>query len=145
MMSNEGKESCRTIGLIAERIICLADYYDDALGQCERSIFYDPRYEDKENIVADMKEAAKEISNTVKHISVGDLTSLYQTHGISLTEYADGISLALFAEKYINRNVRNCAKALEEIVIDMLYLKLDDDKKYKKIAEGVRENNEKKC
>ena len=142
MISNEGKEFCRTIGLTTERIICLADYYDDTLGRHEKSLFYDPRYEDKENIIADMKEAAKEIEDTVKHIGVSDLTMLYQEHGISLTEYSDGISFAVFAETYSNRNVRNQAKALEEIVIDMIYLELKDDAKYKKIAEGECENND---
>ena len=136
MISNECKDLCRTSGLAVERIICLTDYYDDTVKQNEKKIFYDPKYECKDKIIADMKEASKEIVDTLKQISIGDHNQLYQMFGISLIEYADNLSRAVFAERYMNDDTKNKAKALETIIIDMIYLELTDEIKYKRIAEG---------
>ena len=136
MVSNECKKWCRNAGLMVESVICLADYYDDKMEKCTRSIYYDPRYEEKDNVIIDMREAANKITAALKHINIEDLTILYDLFGISLMEYADNIMGAVFAEEYDNAKTRRCAKALEELVIDMLYLKLADDIKYKRIVEG---------
>ena len=137
MVSNECKKWCRNAGLMTECVICLADYYDDEEGEKNKmAAYYNARYEDKENVMKDMREAASDITAELKHIKMEDLKILYDMFGISLMEYAENISNAVFAEKYDNEKTRKCAKALEKLIIDMLYLELKNDKEYKKIIKG---------
>ena len=141
MVSNECKKWCRNAGLMVECIICLADYYDDEQGGKNKMVaYYNARYENKDNVITDMREATSDIIAELKHINMEDLKILYDSFGISLMEYAENISNAVFAENYDNEKTRRCAKALEALVIDMLYLELKNDKKYKEIVEGEQFN-----
>ena len=77
MVSNEGKEILRGIGLLAEHIICAADSY------CEVA--------DKRKVVNDISETAARVKKEVKHISIKDLKTLNDKCGIAIFEYVDSI------------------------------------------------------
>lgn len=136
MVSNDCKEKCRSIGLATERIICYAAFYDDG-GKYKRSVYYNPRYEKKENIINDITEAAKEIIDTAKQIYTDDLELLYREHGISLLEYTDMIYDAAVQERYSNDEIKRYANAIESFVIDLIYFDVADDSKYRNIANGI--------
>ena len=51
MISNEGREFCRGIGLLAEHIICMADSYEEPIEKFKKSPFYSPEFEDKGRIM----------------------------------------------------------------------------------------------
>ena len=137
MVSNECKKWCRNAGLMTECVICLADYYDDEEdGKNKMAAYYNARYENKDNVITDMREAANNIIAELKHINMEDLKILYDRFGISIVEYGENILNAVFAAEYDNEKVRKCAKALETLIIDMLYLELKNDKEYKEIVEG---------
>ena len=142
MVSNVCKEKCRSIGLAAERIICYTAFFDDNESY-RRSIYYDPRYEVKENIITDIIEAASEIQDTVKQINTDDLHFLFSEYGISLLEYCDMIYNAAIQESYSIDKIKRCADAIEAFVIDMIYFDIANDNKYMNIVKGVKENEKK--
>lgn len=55
MISNEGREFCRGIGLLAEHIICMADSFEEPIEKFRKSLFYSPEFEDKGKIIQDSK------------------------------------------------------------------------------------------
>lgn len=141
MISNEGKEFCRGIGLLAEHIICMADSYDEPIEKYRKSPFYSPEFEDKEKIIQDNLETANRIKNEVKLISIDDLEELHDTHGIALVEYVDMLADAVRAEPYNNNEVKFKADAIVSIVLDIVHLEIRDDEIYKKIVRGeINEN-----
>lgn len=75
MVSNEGKEILRGIGLLAEHIICTADSYGEVA--------------DKRKVVIDISETAAGVKKEVKHISINDLKMLNDKYGIAIFEYVD--------------------------------------------------------
>ena len=141
MISNEGKEFCRGIGLLAEHIICMADSYDEPLEKLRKSPFYMPEFEDKGNIIRDNIETANRIKDEIKLISINDLGVLHDVYGIALIEYADLLGDAVRKEPYENNDVKYKADAIVSIVLDMLHRELRDDAVYKKLAAGVEHEN----
>ena len=77
MISNEGKEICRGIGLLAEHIICMTDSYEDPIEKFRKSPFYLPELEDKRNIAQDNIETANRIKDEVKLLNEKDLSILH--------------------------------------------------------------------
>lgn len=136
MLTEKSKEALRSIGQIAEHIICLTDCYDDKLENYVKTVFYNPEYANKTNIINDMYKTAVEIRNLFNEITVTDLIWLYNEKSISVMELIDSIESAVIKDIYENSRVRNSAKAVEELVIDMLYRKIQNAEKYKKIANG---------
>ena len=63
MVSNDCKEKCRDIGLLAENIICMADCYEEPIEKFRKSIFYKPEFEDKEKL---MQNAPEQENNMFK-------------------------------------------------------------------------------
>ena len=138
MVSDECKKWCRNAGLMVECVICLADYYDDRGEKYKTTAYYNARYENKDNVITDMREAATNIVKELKHINMEDLKILYDRFGISIMEYGENILNAVFASEYDNEKVRKSAKALEALIIDMLYLELKNDEKYRRIIKGEK-------
>lgn len=141
MISNEGKEFCRGIGLLAEHIICMADSYDEPIEKFRKSPFYMPELEDKGNIIQDNIETANRIKDEIKLISIEDLGILHDMYGIALIEYVDMLGDAVRKEPYQNNEVKFKSDAIVSIVLDILHRELRDDEVYKKLAEGVEHEN----
>lgn len=127
MVSNEGKEILRGIGLLAEHIICTADSY------CEVS--------DKRKVVIDISETAARVKKEVKHISIKDLETLNDKCGIAIFEYVDMLDAAARKEPYNNNEVRFKADAVVSIVLDIIYREIRSNEIYRKISEGVINEN----
>ena len=127
------------MGLLAEHIICLADCYDDKLENYVKTVFYNPEYAVKSNIVKDMYNTATEMRELFNEMKVEDLMWLYNEKNISVMELVDFIESAVRSEIYTNDKVRNAAKAFEEFILDMLYREIQDGEKYKNIAKSKNE------
>ena len=141
MISNEGKEFCRGIGLLAEHIICMADSYEEPIEKFRKSPFYLPEFEDKAKLIQDNIETANRIKDEVKLISINDLGILHDMYGIALIEYVDMLGDAVRKEPYENNEVKFKADAIVSIVLDMLHRELRDDAVYKKLAKGDEHEN----
>lgn len=141
MISNEGKEFCRGIGLLAEHIICMADSYEEPTEKFRKSPFYMPELEDKGNIIRDNIETANRIKDEIKLISIKDLEILHDAYGIAVVEYVDMLGDAVRKEPYENNEVKFKADAIVSIVLDILHRELRDDAVYKKLAEGEEHEN----
>ncbi|MBQ2922113.1 MAG: hypothetical protein IJE60_03325 [Tyzzerella sp.] len=141
MISNEGREFCRGIGLLAEHIICMADSFEEPIEKFRKSLFYSPEFEDKGKIIQDNINTANRIRDEVKLISINDLEELHDTHGIAIVEYVDMLSNAVRAEPYDNNEVKFKSDAVVSIMLDIVHREIRDDDTYKKIAEGeINEN-----
>ena len=141
MISNDSKEVCRGIGLLAEHIICMADSYEEPIEKFRKSPFYSSEFEDKGKIIQDNIDTANRINTEIKHISVNDFGVLYDKYGIALIEYVDMLGDAVRKEPYENNKVKFKADAIVSIVLDILHRELRDDEVYKKIAKGeINEN-----
>ena len=141
MISNDSKEVCRGIGLLAEHIICMADSYEEPIEKFRKSPFYSPEFEDKGKIIQDNIDTANRINTEIKLISVNDFGVLYDKYGIALIEYVDMLGDAVRKEPYENNEVKFKADAIVSIVLDILHRELRDDEVYKKIAKGeINEN-----
>ena len=127
MVSNEGKEILRGIGLLAEHMICAADSY------CEVS--------DKRKVVNDISETAARVKKEVKHISIKDLKTLNDKYGIAIFEYVDMLDAAARKEPYNNNEVRFKADAVVSIVLDIIHREIRSSEIYRKISEGVVNEN----
>ena len=92
MVTNEGKEILRGIGLLAEHIICTADSYGEIA--------------DKRKVVIDISETAARVKKEVKQISIKDLKTLNDKYGIAIFEYVDMLDAAARKEPYNNNEVR---------------------------------------
>ena len=141
MISNEGKEICRGIGLLAEHIICMTDSYEDPIEKFRKSPFYLPELEDKRNIAQDNIETANRIKDEVKLLNEKDLSILHDTYGINLIEYVDMLYDAAKNQPYINSTVKFKADAVVSIVLDILHRELRDDAVYRNLAEGGEHEN----
>lgn len=139
MLTDKSKEILRSMGLLAEHIICLADCYDDKLENYVKTVFYNPEYAVKSNIVKDMYNTATEMRELFNEMKVEDLMWLYNEKNISVMELVDFIESAVRSEIYTNYKVRNAAKAFEEFILDMLYREIQDGEKYKNIAKSKNE------
>lgn len=141
MISNEGKEVCRGIGLLAEHIICMADSYEEPVEKFRKSSFYLPEFEDKEKIIQDNIETSNKINTEIKLININDFSVLHDMYGIALMEYVDMLGETVRKEPYENNEVKFKADAIVSIVLDILHRELRDDEVYKKIAKGeINEN-----
>ena len=127
MVSNEGKEILRGIGLLAEHIICAADSY------CEVA--------DKREAVIDMSETAARVKKEVKQISIKDLETLNDKYGIAVFEYVDMLDEAARKEPYNNNKVKFKADAVVSIVLDIIYREIRSNEIYRKISGGVINEN----
>ena len=127
MISNEGKEILRGIGLLAEHIICAADSY------CEVS--------DKGKVVNDISETAARVKKEVKQISIKDLETLNSKYGIAVFKYVDMLDAAARKEPYNNNEVKFKADAVVSIVLDIIHREIRSNEIYRKISEGVINEN----
>ena len=84
MISNEGREYCRGIGLLAEHIICMADSFEEPIERFRKSLYYSPEFEDKGKIIQDNIDTANRIRDEANLISIDDLEALYREHGIAI-------------------------------------------------------------
>lgn len=141
MITNEGKEFCKGIGLLAEHIICMADSFGESIEKFRKSPFYMPEFEDKGNIIRDNIETANRIKDKIKCISIKDLGILHDVYGIALIEYVDMLGDAVRKEPYENNEVKYKADAIVSIALDILHRELRDDTVYKKLAEGEKHEN----
>ena len=141
MISNEGREFCRGIGLLAEHIICMADSFEEPIKKFRKSLFYSPEFEDKGKIIQDNIDTANRIRDEVKLISINDLEELHDTHGIAIVEYVDMLSNAVRAEPYDNNEVKFKSDAVVSIMLDIVHREMRDDEIYKKIAKGEKNEN----
>ena len=127
MVSNEGKEILRGIGLLAEHIICAADSYGEV--------------SDKRKVVNDISETAARVKKEVKHISIKDLKVLNDKYGIAIFEYVDMLDAAARKEPYNNNEVRFKADAVVSIVLNIIHREIRSSEIYRKISEGVVNEN----
>ena len=127
MVSNEGKEILRGIGLLAEHIICTADSYDEAA--------------DKRKVVIDISETVARVKKEVKQISIKDLETLNSKYGIAVFEYVDMLDAAARKEPYNNNEVKFKADAVVSIVLDIIHREIRNNEIYRKISEGVVNEN----
>ena len=127
MVSNEGKEILRGIGLLAEHIICTADSYGEVA--------------DKRKVVIDISETAARAKKEVKHISIKDLKMLNDKYGIAIFEYVDMLDASARKEPYNNNEVKFKADAVISMVLDIIHQNIREDADYKKISEGVINEN----
>lgn len=141
MVSNEGREYCRDIGLWAENIICMTDCYNEPIEVFRKDTLYRPEFEDKEMIVRDMQDTAKKMAERVKLISIADLQNLHNEYGVSIIEYIDMVSSVLRKEPYDNNEVKFKADAVVSLVLDIVHREMRTDVIYKQIAEGVIHEN----
>lgn len=141
MVSNDCKEKCSDIGLLAENIICMADCYEEPIEKFRKSIFYKPEFEDKEKIILDMIETSNRILEETKLLSIEDLKKLQDEYGIELSSYTDMLVEILRKEPYSNNDVKYKCDAIMSIVLDMLHRELREDSVYQRLAEGVEHEN----
>ena len=127
MVSNEGKEILRGIGLLAEHIICTADSYGEI--------------PDKREVVIDISETAARVKKEVKQISIKDLETLNSKYGIAIFEYVDMLDEAARKEPYNNNEVKFKADAVVSIVLDIIHREIRSNEIYRKISEGVINEN----
>ena len=127
MVSNEGKEIIRGIGLLAEHIICTADSYGEVA--------------DKRKVVIDISETAARMKKEVKQISIKDLETLNSKYGIAIFEYVDMLDEAARKELYNNNEVKFKADAVVSIVLDIIHREIRSSEIYRKISEGVVNEN----
>lgn len=127
MITNEGKEYLRGIGLLAENIICEADSYDEK--------------KEKESIIQSMAQTTARMKAESKLLSIADLKELLDKHNIAFVEYVDMLDDALKKEVYDNSDVKFKADAVVSIVLDIIHREIRSDEIYKKIADGeINEN-----
>ena len=127
MVSNEGKEILRDIGLLAEHVICTADSYGEAA--------------DERKVVIDISETVARVKKEVKHISIKDLKTLNDKYGIAIFEYVDILDAAARKEPYNNNEVRFKADAVVSIVLDIIHREIRSSEIYRKISEGAINEN----
>lgn len=141
MISNDGKEIYRGIGLLAEHIICMAVSYEEPIEKFRKSPFYLPELEDKRNIIQDNIESSSRIKSELKLISASDSKILHEVYGIDMNEYADLLDNAVKNEPYENNEVKFKSDAIVSIVLDILHRELRDDAIYRNLAEGGEHEN----
>lgn len=127
MITNDGKEYLRGIGLLAENIICETDSYDEK--------------KDKESIIQSMAQTTARMKAESKLLSIADLKELLDKHNVAFVEYVDMLDDAVKREVYDNNDVKFKADAVVSIVLDIIHREIRSDEIYKKIADGeINEN-----
>lgn len=127
MITNEGKEYLRGIGLLTENIICETDSYDEK--------------KDKESIIQSMAQTTARMKAESKLLSIADLKELLDKHNVAFVEYVDMLDDAVKREVYDNNDVKFKADAVVSIVLDIIHREIRSDEIYKKIADGeINEN-----
>lgn len=127
MITNEGKEYLRGIGLLAENIICETDSYDEK--------------KEKESIIQSMAQTTARMKAESKLLSIADLKELLDKHNVAFVEYVDMLDDAVKREVYDNNDVKFKADAVVSIVLDIIHREIRSDEIYKKIADGeINEN-----
>lgn len=127
MITNEGKEYLRGIGLLAENIICEADSYDEK--------------KEKESIIQSMAQTTARMKAESKLLSIADLKELLDKHNVAFVEYVDMLDDAVKKEVYDNNEVKFKADAVVSIVLDVIHREIRSDEIYKKISNGeINEN-----
>ena len=141
MVSNEFKEKCRGIGLLAEHIVCMADGYEEPIEKFRRSLLYEEKFENKENILLDMIDTGNRIAEEIKLVSIDDLRTMQEEQGVALIDYIDMLTDALRKEPYSNNEVKFKADAIISIVLDIVHREMRSDDVYRKLAEGELNEN----
>lgn len=127
MITNEGKEYLRGIGLLAENIICEADSYDEK--------------KEKESIIQSMAQTTARMKAESKLLSIADLKELLDKYNVAFVEYVDMLDDAVKKEVYDNNEVKFKADAVVSIVLDVIHREIRSDEIYKKISNGeINEN-----
>lgn len=127
MITNDGKEYLRGIGLLAENIICETDSYDEK--------------KEKESIIQSMAQTTARMKAESKLLSIADLKELLDKHNVAFVEYVDMLDDAVKREVYDNNDVKFKADAVVSIVLDIIHREIRSDEIYKKIADGeINEN-----
>lgn len=128
MITNEGKEYLRGIGLLAENVICEADSYDE-------------KKDNKEGIIQSMAQTTARMKAESKLLSIADIKELLDKHNVAFVEYVDMLDDAVKKEVYDNNDVKFKADAVVSIVLDIIHREIRSDEIYKKIADGeINEN-----
>ena len=135
MLNNKCEEQFRTLGMLAADIICLIDCYAEPEETFRKSIYYTDLLSQKDCVVSEIREGAKKIKETIRQMDVKLLSQLYEQFSISLVEYSDMLCKAIENEKNNYTEAQNCAKAILRIAIDRIYFDLQNDTRYKEIAQ----------
>lgn len=130
MVSDVGKEVLRDIGLLAEYIIRKSKGYDDTADICI-----------KDKIIRDMAEMTSRMKNEIRLVCIDDLRILNDNHNIAVVEYVDMLDDAVKKEPYNNNEVKFKADAVISMVLDIIHQNIREDADYKKISEGVINEN----
>ena len=141
MISNEGREYCRGIGLLAEHIICMADSFEEPIERFRKSLYYSPEFEDKGKIIQDNIETSNRIRDEANLISINDLEELYGKYGIAIVEYVYMLAKVVKDDPYDNNEVKFKSDAVVSIMLDIVHREMRDDEIYKKIAKGEKNEN----
>lgn len=130
MVSDVGKEVLRDIGLLAEYIIRRSKGYDNAADDCI-----------KDKIIRDMAEMTSRMKNEIRLVCIDDLRILNNNHDIAVVEYVDMLDDAVKKEPYNNNEVKFKADAVISMVLDIIHQNIREDADYRKISEGVINEN----
>ena len=130
MVRDVGKEVLRDIGLLAEYIIRKSKGYDDMADDCI-----------KDKIIRDMAEMTSRMKNEIRLVCIDDLRILNDNHNIAIVEYVDMLDDAVKKEPYNNNEVKFKAEAVISMVLDIIHQNIREDADYKKISEGVINEN----
>ena len=130
MVSDVGKEVLRDIGLLVEYIIRKSKGYDDMADDCI-----------KDKIIRDMAEMTSRMKNEIRLVCIDDLRILNDNHNIAVVEYVDMLDDAVKKEPYNNNEVKFKADAVISMVLDIIHQNIREDVDYKKISEGVINEN----
>ena len=130
MVRDVGKEVLRDIGLLAEYIIRKSKGYDDMADDCI-----------KDKIIRDMAEMTSRMKNEIRLVCIDDLRILNDNHNIAIVEYVDMLDDAVKKEPYNNNEVKFKAEAVISMVLDIIHQNIREDVEYKKISEGVINEN----
>ena len=141
MVSNEFRKKCRDIGLLAEHIVCMADCYEEPVEKFRKSLLYENRFEDRQNIILDMIDTGNRIAEEIKEVPLKDLRFLHEEQGVALMDYVDMLTEALRREPYANNEVKFKCDAIISIILDIVHREMRSDDVYKKLAEGELNEN----
>ena len=130
MISDVGKEVLRDIGLLAEYIIRKCKGYCNTADICI-----------KDKIIRDMAETTSRMKNEIRLVCIDDLRILNDNHDISVVEYVDMLDDAVKKEPYNNNEVKFKVDAVISMVLDIIHQNIREDADYKKISEGVINEN----
>lgn len=114
-MDKKQMELWKNIGYGAQRVICLAD---------------------EESPMEAVKETVDDIKKQLRQMKISEIRRLQEENAIAVIDYVDMLMNAVAAHSGEYTEIRNCGNAILQIVVDMSYGKLKEDRYYKKIAKG---------